>query len=442
MGEKGKASNNDKAWEEILCNYPIEEKTRNGGVFEISSKDIKKFREPRLMTKFDTSESVAAPLRKLHLNILPTSRHSYAIGRFKLYKKFPDMSKIKPKFIEMPDYETLRVENITSESNAINALIASKGLARFLEEDENLFTETFNGRMGSGNFSFNVDLDLKNKYGNNMQQEISVNCAQLEIDGGFESPKSVSIMEAKNIINEDFNIRQLYFPYRKYEKMVDKKVRLIFSQYTNSTYYLYEYIFTDINSLSSIELLNKGVYTFEDQSISESDINNILESTNPIIDDDKGKGATTPFVQADKFDRIISLLEHLVSIPDNTMTTSEVAEFLEVVTRQAAYYPAAGEYLEIFDRSQKGYVKLTDLGLKIGKSKYRDKQLMLVEQIFKHKIFHQLYEEIRKKGCLPDGKIVMKKMKDMNVCDSESTIERRSRTVISWLEWIFNLVED
>ena len=55
----------DKAWLKRLKKYPIEKQTKNGGLFEIQTDVIKEFREPRLMTKFDTAESVASPLREL-----------------------------------------------------------------------------------------------------------------------------------------------------------------------------------------------------------------------------------------------------------------------------------------------------------------------------------------------------------------------------------------
>ena len=142
----------DNAWLKLFEKYPIEEQTKNGGLFEIQADAIKEFREPRLMTKFDTVESVASPLRELGLNILPVSRHSYVIGKFDLYEAFPDTLGMKPTPISLPDYETLRVENLTSESNAINALLVSHTLEQFLNEEEQDLVETFNGRMGTGDF--------------------------------------------------------------------------------------------------------------------------------------------------------------------------------------------------------------------------------------------------------------------------------------------------
>ena len=75
------------------------------------------------MTKYDTSEYVPVPLKKLGFNVLPVSRSAYVIGDFELYEKFPDVSGLKPQLASLPDFETLSIDNITSESNAINALM-------------------------------------------------------------------------------------------------------------------------------------------------------------------------------------------------------------------------------------------------------------------------------------------------------------------------------
>lgn len=424
----------DEAWQRILDKYPIEERTRDGGLYEIQAEQIKAFREPRLMTKFDTSESVAQPLKNLGLNVLPVSRRSYVLGKFDLYEKFPsDPAKGKPEFVPLPDYETLRPEDISSESNAINALMVSGTLARFLgEQEDDGLVETFNGRMGSGDFSFGI---------NGTSKPIQVSKAQLEIDGGFESQHSVCIMEAKNIRHDDFNIRQLYFPYRKYRRIVKKPIRLVFSQYTNSTYHLYEYEFTEPDSFSSIQLVDTRVYTFEDQSITDTDLAEAWEAT-PVTTDDNQHGTDIPFIQADKFDRVVSLVEHLGSAEEQTLTTEEIARFLGVTPRQAAYYPTAGEYLGLFERPKRGLVSLTDTARKILGMGYRDRQLAYVRLMAEHRIFHDLFEDTRKNGRIPDKKSIEQRMLELDVCNDGSTASRRAQTVLSWLKWVFALPDD
>ena len=49
---------------------------------------------------------------------------------------------------------------------------------------------------------------LTNKFDN-----IKVNNSQIEIDGGYEGAESLTIIEAKNNIADDFIVRQLYYPY-------------------------------------------------------------------------------------------------------------------------------------------------------------------------------------------------------------------------------------
>lgn len=76
--------------------------------------------------------------------------------------------------------------------------------------------------MGTGCFDFEVDTLRKTK-----GKSVSIN-AQCEIDGGFENEASVVIMEAKNVVHEDFHVRQLYYPYRLWRSRVKKPIRTCF----------------------------------------------------------------------------------------------------------------------------------------------------------------------------------------------------------------------
>ena len=139
-----------------------------------------------------THLSLPDVLRKHKINILPDSRTSYVLGDFLLYQKLPELSEhvTQMTHIEMPDYESIDVDNINSEANAIHGLMLSGILDDFLGEGRN--DATFNGRMGTGVFDFRVDTVR------GVPAEIHVKNAQCEIAGGFENPASVVIMEAKN----------------------------------------------------------------------------------------------------------------------------------------------------------------------------------------------------------------------------------------------------
>lgn len=436
------------AWNALLEKYPIEETVETNGLYDITAEAIKEFREPRLMTKFDTSDSVAAPLRTRKLNVLPTSRSSYVIGKFNLYEEFPDTSHLTPTAIPLPELETLRIDNLTSESNAINALVVSGALNDFLNEEPGALIETFNGRMGTGEFDFRVNLHSPTALGKsspleqalNKQVRINVNKAQLEIDGGFESPSSVVIMEAKNVINDDFNVRQLYFPYRLYKSRVHKPIRLVFSQFTNLTYHLYEYIFTDPENFSSIELIKSKAYSFEDQGITVGDLLAVVRGTRVTTYDAHGS-SDIPFIQADRFDRVLSLIEFLSTQPDYEATSSEVTDFMGLVVRQTAYYTAAARYLGVVDRVEPGKYALNEQGNGILNLGYKQRQLAYVRLLSQHHIFNTLLQTALTSGCVPNLDVITDEMRQHNICIEESTVFRRAQSVASWIGWVLTLVE-
>ena len=423
----------DAAWAEILEAHPdIVETIEAGEVYRIRAAEIKRFREPRLMTKHDTSESVPGPLKKHSINVLPLSRSEYALCDFKLFEPFPDTSILRPKLCSLPDFETLTIDNITSESNAINALIAGGILDDFLGTENTI--ETFNGRMGTGDFSFSVDC------AHGAPVSIDVKGAQLEIDGGFENDESVIIMEAKNVIHNDFHVRQLYFPFRKYHAFVTKPIRLVFSQYTNLTYHLFEYEFVDPYNYNSLQLLRKDAYTFEDARITTTELYDVWQTT-PVAFDDNQERTSIPFIQADKFDRVISLMEQLSRTEDGSMTTDQVTQFMGTVQRQAAYYPAAGEYLGLFER-ERGVTSLTPKAREILKLGLRDRQLAFARLMFRHEVFHKLFGRIFETGSIPEIAEAVTVMLELNVCNGGATVRRRAQTVCAWLRWIMSLVDE
>src|SRR5699024_9416806 len=316
------------------------------------------------------------------INILPNSRRSYLLSDFKLYQELPKLSEkeIDMQKVEIPEYESINIKNITSESNAINLLMLSKILDDFLKEDENV--STFNGRMGTGQFNFNID-----RY-RGTPINMTVNKAQCEIDGGFENENSIVILEAKNVVYPDFNIRQLYFPYRLWEQRVKKPIRLVFSIYSNEIYRLVEYEFEEVDNYSSIRLVNEKNYSLQDTDISNQDLWDLYSETK-ILYDDNQNNTNIPFIQADSFERVISLMEILDEEP---LTTQEISEIMQFELRQSDYYFNAGRYLGLFKKEEiddRGIlVHLTSLGNKVLNLNYKQRQLKLVKLILNHKIFH------------------------------------------------------
>lgn len=423
----------NEAWQKLIEKYNILNKVESDGVFHIKASEIKEFKEPRLMAKWDCTAALPSVFKKNNLNILPDSRNSYVVGDFLLYEDIPELTESVSKmdYIELPEYETVDVNNISSEANAINVLVLSGILDDFLQEEGTV--ETFNGRMGTGEFEFVVNTFRGSK------QKISVKNAQCEIDGGFENENDVIIMEAKNVLNEDFHVRQLYYPYRLWLNKVSKPIRLIFSVYTNMIFRLFEYRFADENDYSSIELVKTKNYSLQDTTIEIEDLIEVRKTTAVLYKDDQNGDLNVPFIQANSFERVISLLEN---IKDNPMTAEQIAELMEFDERQSDYYYNAGAYIGIFEKKKDDGQKkvfLTKLGKEVFSLNYKKRQLKFVELILQHQIFAECFDMvIQNDGEMPDKKTIENLMRKYNVCN-EGQIIRRASSVQGWLRWLFNL---
>lgn len=435
--KKSKKISVNHAWEILFDRYNIVDEIKKNGIFYIKASDIKEVKEPRLMAKWDNSETLPSVMSKNKVNILSISRGSYALSDFLVYKELPNVEGrvININCDKLDDFETINLEELTSEAKAINVLSISGILDQFLETPPN--TATFNGRMGTGKFDFYIDT------ASNEKKLVKVNNAQCEIDAGFENDESVVIMEAKNVIREDFNVRQLYYPYRLWKEKVNKPIRLVFSVYSNKIYRLYEYKFNDAEDYSSIELVKSKSYSLDDTKITINDLKKVRKETVVCNDDNQDKNKV-PFIQADSFERVISLME---SINYEPRTTEEIAEIMNFEKRQSDYYFNAGKYLGLFEKidniddgEKKRIIVLTKLGKKVRNMNYKSRQLKLVSLILEHKVFADSFDYVIESGEIPDREFIKNKMRKYNVC-SENLIDRRASSVSGWINWIFKLTK-
>lgn len=421
----------NEAWKAIIEKYDVLREVEEKGCFSIKASQIKEFREPRLMAKWDSSDSLPEILKRNRLNLLPDSRSSYVVGDFKLYQEIPapDEPVGQMKQVGLPDFESIDINNITSEANAIHVLTLSGILDDFLETGENV--GTFNGRMGTGIFDFTVDTFRGRK------QPIHVDNAQCEIDGGFENASSVVIMEAKNVVHEDFHVRQLYYPFRLWRTRVKKPIRLVFSIYSNMIYRLFEYRFENAEDYSSIRLIKAGNYSLQDTSITMGDLMAVRRGTVVRTDDNMDR-EKVPFIQANSMERVISLLEHMYG---NPMTSQQIAELMDFDLRQADYYYNAGRYLGLFEkRNDDGQVMvyLTAAGERAVRLNYKQRQLKLVGLMLEHRIFMHFFDVVVNTGAMPDKTDIADEMRRLQVCN-EGQIVRRASSVYGWLRWMFCL---
>lgn len=423
-------SKNDIAWEKLFKEHKIVEKISASGHAKISASEINKEREARLMTKFDHRSQLPEIFIRNGLSILPVSRGSYVIGDFDTFFDF-DSEEIETVKIEFPTFlESLDYKDITSEATAINCAFVTNMLRNFLDE-ENLFP-TVSGRMSSSSFDFKIN----SKRG---PFKVNVDNSQIEIDGGYEGDRSLTLIEAKNYISGDFLVRQLYYPYKLWSNKINKQVRPVFLTYTNGIFHLREYVFDDIDHYNSLRLIRQKKYAVQECTINIESIQRILDTVEVVGEPD------VPFPQADSFERVINLCELLKQ--RGVLTKEEITQNYDFDSRQTDYYSNAGKYLGLLNsKSDNGQriCYLTPKGNQVFNLSIVDRQIEFVKLILSHITFKQTLKLYFDSGNVPTRESIieiMKQYRPYNVV-SDSTYYRRASTITSWINWILNQIEE
>lgn len=429
MAAGGELTKNDVAWEKLFDRYRILEQVKTKGLCEITATQINEYREARLMTKFDHRINLPKLFKENGLAILPISRGSYAISHFDAYRGFEVSSSFEIVSASLPEHiSSVTVDDITSEALALNCAYVSGIIADFLEDEELL--PTVSGRMSSDIFSYRI-----RNTNSGQPMELSVTNSQVEIDGGYEGIRQLAIVEAKSFLSEDFLVRQLYYPYRLWSSRVTKQVTPVFLVYSNRIYQLYEYKFVSRDDYNSLVLVKHKHYSLEPVSITLDDILSIMRSVQLIPEPD------LPFPQADSLERVINLCELL---GQGDMTKEDVSLNYAFDPRQSDYYANAGRYLGLIAKpgsGNDGVYSLTSEGRNLLRLGYRDRQLLMVHCILRHRAFNEVLRLHLSYGKMPSRDDVVAVMKTCNLfgLEAESTFDRRASTIISWTNWVLSL---
>lgn len=420
---------NDVAWEALFDKYDILNQVDSNGQFIISASQIKEYREPRLMAKFDHGINLPHIFADNNLAILPISRGDYVISNFKAYQPFESLDTTITRASLPAHIQSLEPNSVPSEAIAINCALASGMLADFLGE-EKLYS-TVSGRMGSGQFEFGI-----HNFRNGSIINLQVSNSQIEIDAALEGVESLALIEAKRDLSADFLVRQLYYPYRVWQSRVSKKVTPIFLVYSNGIYSLYEYEFQDLSVYNSLVLVKHRNYSIEDTSIEMSDLMDVAAQVSTFVSEPQ-----ISFPQADSFERVINICELLES---QELSRDDVTEEYAFDIRQTNYYTDAARYLGLVDKKYEGrkpVYSLSEYGQRLMKLNYKQRQLAFCKSILEHKVFHNVFAFCQY-GSIPDRNTIVKIMIESNLykVESESTYIRRASTVSGWINWMLSLI--
>lgn len=299
--------------------------------------------------------------------------------------------------------------------------------------------------MSSQAFNFNIQ---RNQPMSGLLN-ISVEKSQIEIDAGFEGQNSLNLIEAKNTISSDFIIRQLYYPYRLWESKISKPVRPIFLTYTNGIFHLREYVFDDLMNYNSIRLIKQKRYRIKENTslaINTETIQELIHNSIIIPEPE------IPFPQADSFERIINLCEILgnkISLTkDELISDYDFKQSDTFDMRQVDYYTNAARYLGFVEKGMNEVNEvcyfLTLKGNKLFELPIKERQIEFSKSILSHLVFNKVLLLYFNKAEIPTKPEIVQIMRESNLfhVESDDTFRRRASTILSWINWILDLIEE
>lgn len=429
----------DYKWDHIFKDFDVLNHIESNGSFLITSSQINRYKEARLMTKFDFPNTLPDIFRKNSLSILPTRRGEYIIGEFKAYgdlseseAEFTDNRRVVtlPYWLNSVDYT-----NISSESTMLNIAIISGMINDLFEADE--LYETVTGRMGSGSFDFRIN-NTKSADKNHL---ISVKNSQLEIDSGIETENALILIEAKNTTTDSFLIRQLYYPYRLWRNNINKPIIPVYLQYKNGTYNFTVFEFEDMNDYNSLQVLRRQNYTVAGEMLTSQELEHIILNTElkrePV--------GLVPFPQANSLQVVMKIMTELFNSTTGILTKEEISLLHnDSNPRQSDYYGNAGKYLGYL-KFENGEASLTEKGQNLMEMTSHSRHYHFVKEILSHQPFNETAREyLRRNGIPMTGPGVYDLIKDSGIFElyglSGTTPLRRSSTINKWIKEIFAMV--
>jgi hypothetical protein len=426
---------NDEAWGKIFERLHLLPEIEQHGFVYVSADDIKAAsdkREPRLLAKQDTKNSRPEVFKQNKLSILPVENGKYIIFRDESVKTYYPLEKI---LAEVPaeeyqptkdyrEYQSLDVRNLSSESQAIDFANLVSLLKTFTNEKE--LNLTIRGRQRSEKFRVAIP-------GNRHTAEVEG--VQIEVDAGYESPEKIYIFEAKLGRVEDFNIRQLYYPFKDWSCRSTKEIIPLFFVYTNGLFYILQFAFGE--EYGELRCVKSKCFTVNEPVKLAINLKQLLAESRIEPEPD------VPYPQANDLDKVIDIVTNFHSA--GLSNKPAIAEFFDFDERQGDYYLNAGYYLGLLKRVPDSHeFELTREGEYIAKSENRSRRnLLLLKQMLKRPSFNEIVRLFENKKwdfyVLSDD--VLSPIIQRHVKLNETTARRRASTVMSWLRWVNGAME-
>ena len=408
----------ERGWAAIFKELAIPRKLKSKGIAFLTASQIRKYsgREPRLMSKFDSREERPQTLKDVTL--LPTENGRYALIAGDGYSDVAMLDHLtyhrsdRLQGIESLPWRT----QLSSESQVIDSALLASVIKEFTGEDD--LSLTIRGRLRAPKFSFRFQGEVRT-------HQLEVDGVQVEVDAGYEGDR-IYVLEAKMGGRSDFIVRQLYYPFRMWTQSeeVRKPVVPLFLTYSNRTYSLRMYRFTDPELYNSIELVEAKDYVLEE--FARPSIAEILQNTN-LEPHPEG----VPFPQADSVAKLIDLVD---AVARGVNDREELADQFDYNVRQSDYYGNAARYLGLVGRRNRGFIPLPET-LRFAQTTLTDRLAIVMKAIASRPVFRDCLEDLER-GTPTSPEKVAELVQHHHTNLSSDTSNRRARTVLAWMEWI------
>ncbi|SFV62528.1 Mu-like prophage protein gp29 [hydrothermal vent metagenome] len=391
-----------KSWENIFNRYNLLHDIKKDGFVDITADAIKAVdgKEPRILTKIDFREKLPNIMKEEGLSILAIKNGLYRIASNDPFIDIQEAISTQIIDLEAPkDIITIDPFNLRSESAALDIAAISDMHNIVFGESSKL---TIRGRL-RGDLNFHIGNVAYNIQG-----------VQIEVDGGYESDHTINLIEAKIGYSNNINIRQLLYPQLFWQNQTaGRKVVKSYIFYLHGNIFRFIPYYYD-GAVGYADHSEEKAFRFKEPT-SNFSIYSIQVNLNNI-------DTSVPFPQADRFETIHTML--LLISENGCMNKEELGSYFDIVERQIDYYFNVLKWLKVAQESN-ACLLLTQKGQDIMQLPFRQRMQSLATIVFSDPIANAV---LHKKQINPSY------FQIYNV-QSQSTINRRLRTIRSWIKY-------
>ena len=214
-----------------------------------------------------------------------------------------------------------------------------------------------------------------------------------------------------------------------------KKIRTIFLTYTSGVFEFREYKFLDWTNISSFQETRRQSYSLNDDSPTLKELVTLAQTISP-KPAHLSLGGTFP--QADRFDRVVALVETLLEGPRDK---SAIAEEFGFDQRQSDYYAKAAEFLGLSERASPGVWRATQLAQEVFGQHGQRRSIKLAELVLQQPSFNTAFQEFALGGQALSRERLQTILVSTGGADgiSGQTVGRRVGTLGGWVSWLGSL---